>query len=56
MDMWVLTQDDSGRLASDDYTGSDTFSTPEDLESWSSTDDPFMNHSEDPPALIACAV
>ena len=56
MDMWLKTQDESGQLPPGGYTNTDTFSTPDDLESWSPTDDPFTKYSDDPPALIACAV
>jgi len=53
MDMWLLTKGDSGQLSPDLYTNADAFSTPDDLESWSPTEDPFMKYSDDPPALIA---
>ena len=56
MDMWLLTQDESGQLTPDGYTNIDTFSTPDGFESLSPADDPFSKYSEDPPALIACVI
>ena len=53
MDMWLSTQDESDLLTPEGYTNIDAFSTPDGLESYSPTDDPFMKYAEDPPALIA---
>jgi hypothetical protein len=56
MDAWLITQDELGHLTPDGFTNADALSTPDDLESWSPTEDPFLKYSEDPPALIACVV
>ena len=53
MAMWLLTQGDSDILTPEGYTNIDAFSTPDDLESYSPIDDPFMKYAEDPPVLIA---
>lgn len=53
MDTWLSIQDESNLLTPEGYTNIDAFSTPDSLESYSSTDDPFMKYAEDPPALIA---
>jgi len=54
MDMWLVNQDEYGQLTPEGYTNIDAFSTPDGLESYSPTHDPFLSCSEDPPALIAC--
>jgi len=56
MDMWLVNHDDFEHLTPDDYASGDTFSTPDDLEGYPQAEDRFLKYSEDPPALIACAV
>ena len=53
MDMQLVNRDTS---APNGYTNDDVFSVTDDLESYSSTEDPFSRSSKDPPALIACVV
>jgi len=53
MDMWLGTQGESDLLIPEGYTNVDVFSTPDGSESYSLTDDPFMERAEDPPVLIA---
>jgi len=48
-----LNQDEFEHLSPDDYSNNDPFSTSDDLESYSPTEDPFLKYSQDPPALIA---
>jgi len=54
--MTMLTQGESDLLTPEGYTNVDTFSTPDDFESYSPTNDPILKYTEDPPALIACVV
>jgi len=51
MDMWLGTQGESDLLTPEGYI--DAFPTPDGSESCSLADDPFTEHAEDPPVLIA---
>jgi len=53
MAMMLLTQDESDLLTPEGYTNINAFSTSDDFESYSPTDDPILKYTEDPPALIA---
>ena len=54
MDMWLLDKDEFEHVTPEDYATIDGFSTPDGVESYSPSEDPFLKYSEDPPALIAC--
>ena len=53
MATWLESKDKPDQLTLEGFTNIDSFSTPDDLESWSPTEDLISKYAEDPPALIA---
>ena len=56
MPMWLANQDEFDYLTPEGFTSINPFSAPDDLEDYIPIEDPLLNNSEDPPALIACVV
>ena len=54
--MWLVSRDEFAYLTPEGFTSINPFSTPDDLESYSPTEDLFLKYSEDPPAFIVYVV